>query len=474
MAERFIVLKFGGTSVSTRERWDTIGKEAAARAAEGYRTVVVCSALSGISNALEALLQAAVSGPYEPLLDAIREKHRAIARDMGLDADAVLRPWFEEVSRIAQGVSLLRDVGPRIKARAMAMGELMSTALGAAYLSGRGLPVTWRDARELLTSVREPALSESRRYLAASCSSAADPELAARLAQGQDIILTQGFIARDASGETVLLGRGGSDTSASYFAAKLLAERLEIWTDVPGMFTANPRKVPDARLLLRLGYEEAQELATMGASVLQPRCIEPVRRHGIPLLIRWTQYPEREGTVISADVPGGGAEVKAVSDKRNLVLVSMDTVGMWQTVGFLADVFAIYKRRGLSIDLVATSEANVTVSLDATANALDQATLDGVLEDLSGICTANVIRPCAAVSLVGRNIRSILHRIAPALAAFEKRSIYLLTQSASDLNLTFVTDEDQADALVPQLHGMLFGGHAQGELFGPRWSELQA
>src|SRR5262249_28711225 len=164
----------------------------------------------------------------------------------------------------------------------------------------------------------------SRRYLAASCSSAAEPELAAKLGKESDIILTQGFIARDANGETVLLGRGGSDTSASYFAAKLVAERLEIWTDVPGMFTANPRKVPDARLLLRLGYEEAQELATMGASVLQPRCIEPVRRHGIPLLIRWTQHPEREGTVIAADVSGGGAEVKAVSDKRNLVLVSMD------------------------------------------------------------------------------------------------------------------------------------------------------
>ena len=151
----------------------------------------------------------------------------------------------------------------------------------------------------------------------------------------------KGFIARNGDGETVLLGRGGSDTSAALFAAKIGAERCEIWTDVPGVYTANPRDIPDARMLRLLGYDEAQEIASSGASVLHPRCLGPVRRHGIPLHVRCTQRPELVGTVVGPNAPDT-AEVKVISARRGITLISMNALGMWQRVGFLADVFACF------------------------------------------------------------------------------------------------------------------------------------
>jgi diaminopimelate decarboxylase/aspartate kinase len=270
----------------------------------------------------------------------------------------------------------------------------------------------------------------------------------------------------------VLLGRGGSDTSAAYFAAKLEAERLEVWTDVPGMFTANPRDIPSARLLRLLDYDEAQELATMGAKVLHPRCIDPLRASQIPLHIRCTQRPELEGTVISGEIPDFGAQVKAISAKTDVTLISMDTLGMWQQVGFLADAFGAFKRAGLSVDLITTSEANVTVSLDPVANALEPSTITDLLEDLNQFCNARQIGPCAVVSLIGRNIRSILDELGPAFEVFDEQHIYLLSQAASDLNLTFVVDEDQAGRLVRKLHSQLFSKRVSDTLFGPTWREL--
>lgn len=471
---RWIVLKFGGTSVSTRERWETIAAVARSRIHEGFRPVVVCSALTGVSNLLEALPDRAIQGEHEPLLDDVESRHRILAAEMGVDAESLLGAYFAELRRLALGISLVRDAGPRIRARVLAMGELMSTTLGAAFLREGGLSVSWTDARELLEAARDKSSNGGRRYLNAACSADADPALQTQLAASPgDALITQGFIARDAEGDTVLLGRGGSDTSAAYFAARLQAERLEIWTDVPGMFTANPRQVGAARLLRHLGYEEAQEIATTGAKVLHPRCIEPVRRHRIPLHVKCTTAPDLAGTVIGPEIEEGAARVKAISARNGLTLVSMETLGMWQQVGFLADVFATFKRHGLSIDSVATSDSNVTVSLDPSANALDRASMLALIDDLSSTCTAKVIGPCAAISLVGRNIRSILHRLAPALEVFEEQRVYLLTQAASDLNLTFVMDQAHADVLVRKLHELLFGDVSADAVFGPSWVELQ-
>ena len=471
-----VVLKFGGTSVSSRARWDTIREVAQALIAHGERPFIVCSAISGVSNLLEALLGAAARQEYEPILAQLRQKHEALAQELGLSMEALLGEDLALLERVALGVSLLKEGSPRHQALVMAQGELMATKLGQAYLNAQGLKTAWRDARTLLRATREEHSTDQRHFLSSPCDHEPDAALQAQLAAmpADEIVLTQGFIAYDDEGQTVLLGRGGSDTSAAYFAAKLLAKRLEIWTDVPGMFTADPRQVPGARLLRRLDYFEAQELATTGAKVLHPRCIDPVRRHDIPLHIRCTPAPDMEGTVITSEVPDFGAQVKAISTKKGLPLVSMETVGMWQQVGFLADVFENFKRNGLSIDQVATSETNVTVSLDPVANALDQQRLQQLLQDLSRVCLAKSLGPAAAVSLVGRNIRAILHKLGPVFEVFEQQKVYMMSQASSDLNLTFVVDEDQVERLVRTLHASLFGDRAVDELFGPSWRELFA
>lgn len=471
-AQAWAVLKFGGTSVSTLKNWQTIVTEVGARVAAGFSPVVVCSALSGISDMLEALVSDAARGAPTSVLEPIVARHKKLASELGVDCDGLLRADIEELARLALGVSLLGEATARLRARVMAHGELMSTRLGAAYLKACGIDATWVDARSCLLAEDQPDGREQRSVLSASCASDFDPDLAQRFASCGPVILTQGFIVRNAAGDTVLLGRGGSDTSAAYIAAKIGAQRCEIWTDVPGMYTANPHQIPSARLLRSLDYDEAQEIASTGAKVLHPRCIAPLRRHRIPLHIRCTPSPHLEGTVISGSAPSSEAQVKAISVKPGITLVSMDTPGMWQQSGFLAEVFGCFKRHAVSVDLVSTSEMNVTASLDVASNVLDAETLTSLMRDLEQHCRAQVIGPCAAISLVGRNIRAVLHKLGPALEVFEEQRIHLVSQAANDLNLTFVVDTEQADRLVQQLHGLLFQQRKSHAAFGPRWEEV--
>ncbi|MGH8495193.1 MAG: bifunctional aspartate kinase/diaminopimelate decarboxylase, partial [Gammaproteobacteria bacterium] len=288
------------------------------------------------------------------------------------------------------------------------------------------------------------------------------------------VVITQGFIARDPNGATVLLGRGGSDISASYLAARLQAERVEIWTDVPGMFSADPRLVPASRLLRRLDYFEAQEIATSGGKVLHPACLPPLRRSNIPLHVRCTTAPDIDGTVISNDPGDSAPHVKAISVKAGLTLVSMETVGMWHQAGFLADSFECFKRYGLSIDHVSTSETNVTVSLDAAANEVDRDMLGSLVEELGRFCRVQVFESCAAISLVGRHIRGMLHELGPALEVFEEHRIHLVSQAANDLNFTFIVDDEQGRRLVQRLHELLIRTVPGDPVFGATWEELTA
>ena len=471
---RRVVMKFGGTSVATRQRWDRIAEIVDRRLADGESPFLVCSAVSGVSDALEQVLDKTQSdGDWRADFEAIVERHETLAGELGVPLDEQARGYLDDLAQLFEGAALINEVSPRLRARVMSTGELLSTRLGAAFLAERGWAVDWLDARRHLTARDERSTNEQRRYLSAACDFDPDEDLQQTVADSEaDVLLTQGFIAQNPAGETVLLGRGGSDTSASYFATKLEATRLEIWTDVHGMFTANPSQVPSARLLKQLDYDEAQELATMGAEVLHPRCIDPVRAHAIPLHIRCVQAPEVAGTRISDDAPSVGPQVKAISAKTGVTLVSMETLGMWQQVGFLSDAFGCFKQNGLSIDLVATSETNVTVSLDPTANALDEETLQGLIDDLGDHCDASEIGPCAVVSLVGRHIRSILHELGPALEVFDEQYVHLVSQAASDLNFSFVVDEGQVERLVRDLHALLFGERVEDDLLGPTWGEL--
>ncbi len=470
------VLKFGGTSVSKRSRWDNIGRLAAARRSEGGPVLVVVSAVSGITNALQGIIDAV--GDATAQLDgaeAIVRRHLEFAAELELDATAVLGARFDQLRALAADPRAARAEIPW-QAELLALGELMSSALGAAYLQSQGHPIGWIDAREYLRAIELPHQSEWSRHLSVNCHTTPEPGFAERFAQQGDLLITQGFIARDSAGRTAILGRGGSDTSAAYFGALLKAARVEIWTDVPGMFSANPRQVPQARLLSRLDYEEAQEIATTGAKVLHPRCIGPCRERRVPLWVRDTERPDFPGTLIdavAADAPPG---VKAISSRRGIVLVSMESIGMWQQVGFLADVFERFRAHGLSVDLIGSAESNVTVSLDPSENLVNSNVLDALCADLEPFCRVKVIAPCAAITLVGRGMRSLLHKLGDVLAEFGRERVHLISQSSNDLNLTFVVDEAVAEGMLPKLHAMLIASTAmpvdEAAVFGPSWQEL--
>jgi len=430
----------------------------------------VHSAVSGVTDALAELLERALAGAHQSVLERIENRHRELATALGITVPAEFDHQLAELAKVAGGIALVGEVSDFVRARVMAAGELLATALGAEFLKAQGIAVTLVDARTLLRAV--PAPGHRASLLSANCGFDPDPDLAARLAGLAGVILTQGFIASGEDGQTVLLGRGGSDTSAAYLAAKLQAGRLEIWTDVPGMFSANPRAVPGARLLKSLDYDEAQEIATNGAKVLHPRCILPARLHRIPIHLHATQSPGLPGTVIGAQTDTAGAKLKAIALRKGITLVSMDTPGMWQQVGFLADAFQVFKRHGISVDLVSSSETNVTVSLDPQANALDEGAVAALAVDLGRLCRARVIGPCASLSLLGRDIRAILHRLGEAFELFEEQRIYLVSQAANDLNFTFVIDEDQGDRLVSQLHDLLIEATANDPVMGPTWEQL--
>lgn len=472
-AAPWAVLKFGGTSVSTAERWATILGLVRQRQAEGLRPVVVHSALATVSNRLDELLRSALDKTARPSIDDLRVLHYRLATELGVDGPGELNEYFAELEQLVAGVHLIREVSPRIQARVMAIGELLATRLGAAYLRKAGLSVTWMDARDLLRSLTIPGANERSAYLAATCDFDSDPELQARFAAVEGVVLTQGFIASNSRDEGVLLGRGGSDTSAAYFAAKLQAAVLEIWTDVPGMFSANPKIVPGARLLRTLSYEEAQEIASTGGSVLHPRSISPCRRHGIPLKILCTNQPDLPGTLVTVRAGSDAPRVKAISGRSRITLVSMETLGMWHEVGFLADAFRCFSDLGLSIDLVSTSESNVTVTLDPGANPIDANLLAELERRLERLCRVSIIQGVEVVSLVGQKIRAVLHEIGPALEAFEEHRIHLVSQSATDLNLSFVIEEGQAARLIQKLHRTLVHPGPDDEVFGATWEELQ-
>jgi len=473
-SEAWVVLKFGGTSVSSAANWRNIAGVLRERMAAHLRPVVVHSAMSGVTDRLEALLAAALAGTHAALIEQIDRGHRDLADALSISLCARYTAFIEDLRRMADAIAETRELSDRVRARVMAMGELLATALGASFLNAQGIATVWVDARSVLRAERRHGGNDKAGLLSATCDFAPDAALQSEWRGLDQVIITQGFIAANDEGDTVLLGRGGSDTSGSYFAAKLAAVRLEIWTDVPGLFSANPRVVPTARLLRALHYDEAQEIASNGAKILHPRCVLPVRQYKIPLHVYATQAPGLEGTIVSASVADSAAQVKAIAIKKGITLISMDSPGMWHQVGFLADAFQIFKTQGLSVDLVSTSETNVTVSLDPAANTLDAAALARLSAELGELCRVEVLGPCASLSLLGHNIRGILHELGAAFELFQDHKIYLVTQAANDLNFTFVIDEAQGDRLVHQLHERLIQRIGSDKVLGPTWQQLFA
>ena len=459
-------MKFGGTSVAGRPQWETIAGLVHDRLGQGQRVLLVCSAVAGVTNLLSAMAD-------DPANDSIprdlMDMHRKLGRELGVDE----RNWLAQATTLLQESlnAMRRHGGPPERAALLAVGEWMSTRIGSRFLQQRGLDAAWVDAREALEVLVEADLSPARQWLSASCAAGADPALQTLWAGLSPVLITQGFIARSPDGRTALLGRGGSDTSAALLAGRLQARNLEIWTDVPGLFSADPRLIPAARLLGEVEYAEALEMAASGARVVHPSCIRAAAETGTPLSIRDVNRPAINGTRIGS-LADQGSGIKTVTCQENMAVMLLQNLDARRQVGFLADVFEVFRKRGVSVDLVATSETTTTVAINKSANHLGRSELEALASDLASRCSVRRFDDCACVNLVGRGARTALSRLGQALRQFDERPLLMVSQSANDLCLSLLVPAGDHRELLEAAHAALIPGQAGG-VFGASWEQIE-
>ncbi len=469
MAEKWLVLKFGGTSVAGARQWETIADIVRARRSDGYRVLLVCSAVSGVTNLFETLSGEVDS---EAPLAEILQIHCALAKQLRIDFDHRLAEAKQHIVHCLDQIA--RTPGPEWKAALLATGEWLSSRLGAQFLQ-QSLDVDWVDARDVLEVLPEPERSPARQWLSATCEPGRDRSLSRRWMELKPVLITQGYVARTSQGKTALLGRGGSDTSAALLAGHLGAEKLEIWTDVPGLFSADPHQLPQARLLREVDYAEALEMAASGARVIQSRCIRAASATATPILVRDLRLCDVEGTTIS-NKASASTGVKTITCQHNMAVILLENLDARHQVGFLARVFEIFRARGISVDLVATSETTTTVALNREANHLGQDELSALVGDLAECCSFRLYDNCVCVNLVGRGIRTSLARLQSTLAHFEQCPLLMLSYSANDLCLSMLVNQGDQDPLLRSAHDALIpsGDSGPEDVFGDSWQQIWA
>lgn len=463
-----IVCKFGGTSVADAGAQERLARVVASRLPG--RVLVVVSALAGVSDALYAILDDAAAGRGdrgEGALAGIAERHRRLLGEIGGGEDAAVEETLREMETLRQGVALLADASPWVRARFVATGEIVSSRLVTASLAAAGIDAEWIDARTVVATAGDDPERDRPRFDAIEA--AARREILPVLDSGK-VGVTQGFLGSAPDGRTTLLGRGGSDYSASLLGAALAAERIEIWTDVDGVLTANPKVVPEARRVRLLSFDEASELATFGAKVLHPATILPAVDREIPVVVRNARRPAGEGTTIlgrGVQPAGDRFVVKSIADKRGITLVHVTSTRMLLAHGFLARIFEVFERERTSVDLLATSEVSVSLTVD------DASRLGAIREALSRFARVRVEEGLAAVCLVGEGMRGKTGVAADVFRALRFSSPRLITQGASEINLSLVVAGEEADRVVRALHDVFFRGSLPAEIFGETYRELE-
>jgi len=479
MNDKWLVLKFGGTSVTSKQQWETIESLARQRLDQGYRVLLVCSALAGVTNALQILAENAESHNSSDV-KKILSRHRQLAAELGIEIDDLLREAADRIASALHRITAATDKTGHYSgiASLLPVGEWLSTRIGERYLA-LDLAIDWVDACEALQALAEEDLYGRRAWLSARCASSPDPEIQERWLTKASLLITQGFVAAHPEGGTVLLGRGGSDTSAVLLASRLEASHLEIWTDVPGLFSADPRVIPEARLLRVLDYDEALEMAASGAKVVHSRCIRAAADAGIRLRIGDLGHINLTGTTIE---PHDGAATRGIEGIRGvccqpqMAVLLLQNLDMREQVGFLAWVFKQFSQSGISIDLVATSETTTTVALNLVSNHLGKDELSDLASKLEQRCAVTLFPHCSAINLVGRGTRVALAQISSVSAFFARHALLMLSQSANDLCLSMLVHTSHADELLKTLHDAVIGKgldeKSTAEVFGPSWKEL--
>jgi aspartate kinase len=358
---------------------------------------------------------------------------------------------------LLRGVALLQELTPRALDVVAGAGERLSQALFAVAAREAGLECAMIDSRDVI--VTDDQFGRARPDTAAIAARAAE-RVAPHLGPGRTVVM-QGFVGATPEGVPTTLGRGGSDYSASLLGAALGAEEIQIWTDVDGMLTADSRVVPDCLKIRELSFAEAAELAYFGARVLHPSTIEPAMSHHIPVRILNSRHPERSGTTIRHDSSRAGVPVKSIASKRGITVVQVRSLRMLMAHGFLRGIFEVFDRHQVAVDLVATSEVSVSLTLD------DASRLDGVIRELREFSEVVVERDAAIVCVVGEGLRSTPGVAARIFGALGGVNVHLISQGASEINLSFVVAAADAQEAVRRLHAAFFTEAPPGEIFEP-------
>lgn len=448
------VIKFGGTSVGDAEAIERLAGVVRMRADGG--AVVIVSAMSGTTNTLLEIAEQSARGQLIValrLVEGIRERHLRTASLLlgtGAEADELcseLSASCDELASLAEALSVLGHLTPRSEDAIASFGEQLSAPLVAAALEHRGLPTRLFDARELVvtddrftkaTPQVDAIAREARRLLLPALRDGTIPVMG-------------GYIGATATGVTTTLGRGGSDYSAALVGTALEAGAIEIWTDVDGMLTGDPRVVSGARLIEHIRFDEASELASFGAKVLHPATIAPAVRHGIPVFIYNSRAPLGCGTRITADAPR--RDVTAVAGKGRVTVLKIRSPRMLLAHGVLRRIFEAFERHRVSVDVVATSEVSLSVTMD------DPARLEELVVDLVPFGDVVVERDRAILAVVGSGLNGAGTALARVLGALGGIRVHMISLSASEINLTLVVDGAQMEPGLRQLHAEFFGVH---------------
>ncbi|WP_370968355.1 lysine-sensitive aspartokinase 3 [Enterobacter wuhouensis] len=445
----FVVAKFGGTSVAD---YDAMNRSADVVLADPNTRLVVLSASAGVTNLLVSLSEGLEATERFVKLDALRKIQFDILER--LQNPNVIR---EEVERLLENITTLAEAASLATSTALtdelvSHGELMSTLLFVEIMRERNIQAQWFDVRKVMrTSDRFGRAEPDVEALA----ELTNQQLAPRLEEG--IVITQGFIGSEAKGRTTTLGRGGSDYTAALLGEALHATRVDIWTDVPGIYTTDPRVVSAAKRIDVIAFEEAAEMATFGAKVLHPATLLPAVRSDIPVFVGSSKDPKAGGTLVCKKTENPPL-FRALALRRKQTLVTLHSHNMLHSRGFLAEVFGILARHNISVDLITTSEVSIALTLDTTGSTSTGDTLltQSLLIELSELCRVEVEEDLALVAIIGNKLSRACGVGKEVFGVLDPFSIRMICYGASSYNLCFLVPADQAEKVVQKLHQNLF------------------
>jgi aspartate kinase len=447
-----IVAKFGGTSVADAPAIARLIQIVRSRVDQ--RPIVVVSALAKVTDALLGLARQAESDDGREIDAAVANllaRHEQIAGNLP-GAAALLEIIAADAGDLLQELRGIRGraVTPAELDAIAGRGELWSSRLVAAALAAVGLDAAWVDIRPIM--VTDGRFTRATPDLQVVNQRAWDC-LRPMIEAGR-VPVTQGFIGATATGMATTLGRGGSDFTAALLGAALKAERVEIWTDVDGLMTADPRIVPSARILAAASYEEAAELATFGARILHPATALPLVRAGIPIVILNSTHPERAGTTIEPEAAVervGDSPIRSISCKQGITVVNIRAPRMLGTYGFLRALFEVFERHETVVDVLASGEVSVSLTIE------DRSRLNALVRDLSELGEVWIEERRAIVAIVGIGLRTTPGLAGRVFNAVWPANVEVISQGSSAINMTFVVREEDGPDVVRRLHREFFG-----------------